>query len=696
MASRSELRSLEDEIPKLEAELAELQERLSQGDRHREALEGLSQGIKEKRQAIEDLQGEADALEAALKEGEALEGEWRSAGEELQAFRSEEESLRKVLEELKTLEKNIEEAEEAVRTARGNLSEKELEEEREKRREASIRRELQDEVGPRLSEIGERLKGLEGLRDTLDLREEKGKQQERRERLEEAKRNREEIREQIQSQLAPSAEDLENYRMVSRKLDVTRAKAEAAAIRVAFDLPERVEISSDPPAELQEDGEYLITSSTRFALSDLGTVTVSGGGEDLKQLKGDLESLEESLTALQDQFGLQDETGFVAAHEAKERLQRDLETIDSSIQTMLEQGDPVDELARMEGRLRETEARTRKLNAEDLELDRTAVSQEIRALSEEMETLGARREELSAEAGQARESYHAAIEAKSDAKSGLTQEEATLDGYRRQVSALLKPYGDRQHLNARLKEKAEDVSRQEQRWEGLRTAVQEEVEKPRAALADLQNQIGGIETSLHEDEKKETGVLSALETLSQGNLYSQIGDLEASVEVKKARLRTLQRRADGARILWNLVQELQEERTGVLAGPVSERLSGWLAELTDGAYEGVTLSTELKPAEVRFSRYGADLEVGELSHGTQEQLVVLLRLAIATALSQEERQLVVLDDRLVNSDPVRMRRLRPILQEASESCQILLATCNETPYAGLPGRVIRVPEDGRG
>ncbi len=696
VASRSVLKSLMHEIPENEAKLAELQERLSQGARHRKTLESLDQGIKEKRREEKSLREEADTLSAVLKEGETLEGELRTADEELKSRRAEEESLRRVVADLKALDDDITRAEEAVRKARTDLGDRELDEEREKGRETSIRVELQEEVGPRLSKVEERLEGLKALKDLLEQTEEKRNQQERLKRLDEAREEREEFRERIQGLLAPSGEDVAEFRAVSRKLDLTRAKAEAVAIRVAFDLSETVDISSDPPAELQESGEYLITSSTRFSLSDLGTITVSGGGEDLKQLKGELERLEDARDALQDRFGLQDETAFVKAHDEKEGLQRDLEKLDSNIETILDQGDPADELARVEERLKEKQARTRKLKEEDLGLDAPAVSREIRALSEEVEGLEARREELSSEAEKARDSYQAAIEARSEAHSALAQETSTLEGYHRQVSGLLKPYGDRKHLDSLLEEKGKDVSDQEERREDLRTAVQETVEKPRAERDDLLSQIEAIKGSLHEDEKEETKILSALETLAQGNLYSRIGDLEASLAVRKARLRTLQRRAEGGKVLRNLVQDLQEERTGVLAGPVSERLSGWLAELTDGTYDAVRLSTELKPAEVRFSRYGADLEVGELSHGTQEQLVVLLRLAIAMALSQEERQLVVLDDRLVNSDPVRMRRFRPILEEAANSCQILLATCTETPYAGLPGRVIRVPEDGRG
>ena len=84
-----------------------------------------------------------------------------------------------------------------------------------------------------------------------------------------------------------------------------------------------------------------------------------------------------------------------------------------------------------------------------------------------------------------------------------------------------------------------------------------------------------------------------------------------------------------------------------------------------------------------------------LSFGTYEQIVVLLRLAIGVLVSKEEPNLVVVDDRLVNADNDRMNRLGLVLEEAAKSCQIILATCRDTPYAGISTTIIRVPQDGK-
>ena len=96
------------------------------------------------------------------------------------------------------------------------------------------------------------------------------------------------------------------------------------------------------------------------------------------------------------------------------------------------------------------------------------------------------------------------------------------------------------------------------------------------------------------------------------------------------------------------------------------------------------------PQGVHSERYDQAMPLSSLSYGTYEQVVVLLRLAIGVLLSRGERQLVILDDRLVNADEERMARLCRILQEAAEHCQILVASCRQAPYASLEARTLRI------
>lgn len=184
------------------------------------------------------------------------------------------------------------------------------------------------------------------------------------------------------------------------------------------------------------------------------------------------------------------------------------------------------------------------------------------------------------------------------------------------------------------------------------------------------------------------------EAVSEG-FYSRIGDLEASLEATKRNLDRVTRQAEAAKLLYELMQAFKEEQSTALSGPVANLVNRWLTQLTDGSYDSVGMNENIFPVEVSNPQYDATLPLDCLSYGTHEQIIVLLRLAMGVLLSKDERNLIVIDDRLVNADPIRMRRLCRILKEVANHCQVIVATCNDTPYAGVPGKVIQVPGDGR-
>ncbi len=56
---------------------------------------------------------------------------------------------------------------------------------------------------------------------------------------------------------------------------------------------------------------------------------------------------------------------------------------------------------------------------------------------------------------------------------------------------------------------------------------------------------------------------------------------------------------------------------------------------------------------------------------------------VALELSKEEPQILILDDVLVNTDPVRQERVLDYLQQISTDVQILVLTCHSSMYRGV-------------
>jgi exonuclease SbcC len=109
-----------------------------------------------------------------------------------------------------------------------------------------------------------------------------------------------------------------------------------------------------------------------------------------------------------------------------------------------------------------------------------------------------------------------------------------------------------------------------------------------------------------------------------------------------------------------------------VAPELTELLRGWLPRLTDGRY----LDVRLDPATLEVSVAGSDGEFRRaqlLSHGTAEQIYLLLRVALVRRLTAEHDTCpLLLDDVTVHADPTRTRALLDLLHELSDERQIVL------------------------
>ena len=109
-----------------------------------------------------------------------------------------------------------------------------------------------------------------------------------------------------------------------------------------------------------------------------------------------------------------------------------------------------------------------------------------------------------------------------------------------------------------------------------------------------------------------------------------------------------------------------------LAKPVTDRF----LELTSGRYAQVVLDPGLRVRNIMSN--GGERELGSFSVGTRDQLATLVRLALAAQL----KSVVLLDDKLTQSDPRRLvwfrEQLRASVREHDH--QIIVITCRPLDY----------------
>lgn len=132
-------------------------------------------------------------------------------------------------------------------------------------------------------------------------------------------------------------------------------------------------------------------------------------------------------------------------------------------------------------------------------------------------------------------------------------------------------------------------------------------------------------------------------------------------------------------MLLKVLNQAKDEATQSIIEPVKNNVIPRLKGMTGNRYLDMQMNADLKP-ESLTAPGGLDAPLIDLSYGTREQISFLVRLAIAEILAKEERQLLILDDSLVNTDASRMNRACKFLEEAANSVQILIFTCHPDRY----------------
>jgi uncharacterized protein YhaN len=101
----------------------------------------------------------------------------------------------------------------------------------------------------------------------------------------------------------------------------------------------------------------------------------------------------------------------------------------------------------------------------------------------------------------------------------------------------------------------------------------------------------------------------------------------------------------------------------------------YLQRVTAGRYMEVTVDPQDLAVRVLESSRGEARDARYLSHGTSEQLYLLLRVALAEHLTKEgEVCPLLLDEVTVQSDALRTRAILEMLLELSADRQIILFT----------------------
>lgn len=165
-------------------------------------------------------------------------------------------------------------------------------------------------------------------------------------------------------------------------------------------------------------------------------------------------------------------------------------------------------------------------------------------------------------------------------------------------------------------------------------------------------------------------------------------DLKAQVLVAQNELTRQTERTETLSLLRDIVQEKYDSRREQLHAPLRRYLKPFLNDMFPDAE--IELADGFAVSGMR--RTAPHSEIFEkLSAGTQEQIAVLIRLAMGAMIGQRGQEVpIILDDALVFSDDTRIEQMFDALSRAGKNQQVIILTCRTRTFSSLGGRQLQI------
>jgi len=503
----------------------------------------------------------------------------------------------------------------------------------------------------------------------------------------------------LEKQIASSPveeSDVEQLREKDAELGRVQAALEAASAKVTIDSSELTKLVQGDDAEALQPGETherLLDQETRIAVGDeTASITVIPGGEDLGERRDRVADAERDIRNRLTELGIE------SVDAAKEKL-RDRQSLEGKLQLAESRladvaGDGVEALED----LRDTANKT--MESSEAELGRHSqhndqeLPEELEAAEQEVRTRAAAESDSESHRDLARgklQDLDARI-ASTKADHGVRVEEqkgleSQIKDDQRLLDALASEHGDAEKATEQIEameaQLADLTTKRDDLKRGLDKLQPDLIE---AEIARLGRALSSSEDEKRTVENEQNGRLGGLTANDAVGLNEHSGDLKGRVESARDELAREERQAEAMRLLFETAQSCREQMTRQIMEPLRSKVEPLLRVVFGGAQLDFQVndtcgSLSLKP----LVRSGVQDTFDRLSVGTQEQVGIAVRLALALVLAEEHggRMPVVLDEPFVNTDPQRLERALAMLNYVREDLQVILLTCDFGDYRAL-------------
>jgi DNA repair exonuclease SbcCD ATPase subunit len=493
----------------------------------------------------------------------------------------------------------------------------------------------------------------------------------------------------------PEKKKLEELKANRQTIVQLRADRDAASMLLRLAPAEGA-----PPAQLALDGApmrlvpssptlsaYPVQRKAELLIPGWGRVELSRGttSSDLDQIETQLQQCHEAYAVTLASIGIaaSDPDAFdqLLRRIAEHGLKNDeLQTQEQELKKFAPEGlDPLQRKAlELQTKLKDVSATdpddTDPLPDERDELEnlRTVLNAGISELNDQIANLEADLENLEAKLTQGRADV-------TRAKERLAGLEATAHSRQEELGR----FPSEEQIAVRIDHAKKSLATAEEELKRSELTVEESTIDER--LATCREAANALEQQVRETEEKYNRFKGRLEG-SEG-LHAQRTALGARVDelTRQVEMESLEK--DAVDRLYELFEECREKQLGTLMGPIHGRVLSWMRALDIGDYKEVRFGDSFLPDKLVRRDGTAEFSVDEESTGAQEQIGMLVRVALGSLLtSTAEPTVAILDDPLTHCDVGRLNKMRVILRRAAEGdaklspptgpLQIIILTCH--------------------
>ncbi|MBK8233907.1 MAG: hypothetical protein IPK72_25865 [Candidatus Eisenbacteria bacterium] len=201
-------------------------------------------------------------------------------------------------------------------------------------------------------------------------------------------------------------------------------------------------------------------------------------------------------------------------------------------------------------------------------------------------------EEQKAEQGAA-EKHLELVETRQATSTKLAERKAEIKTHEESITAILETYGTFEQLGKLIATSEEEARKTTEAHDAFLAEYEEKVVTPKRLHQQAQNRLSELEKQISDLRTQIASTLARIEeAAAQGN-YSRLADTEIELDWKKRRVEVLKRRAEGAKLLKDLVVAHDKQRSAALSGPIQELVNRWLRLLTEDNYDVLQIDHDL-------------------------------------------------------------------------------------------------------